>query len=51
MLALFFGYSQLRQLTQEEIYSLIGQYREYRLDLQQRESLRSNSKRGQVGLP
>jgi hypothetical protein len=36
VLALFFGYSQLRQLTQEEIYSLIEQYREYRLDLQQR---------------
>lgn len=36
VLALFFGYSQIGQLTQEEIYSLIEQYREYRQDLKHR---------------
>lgn len=36
VLALFFGYSQVRQLSQEEVYPLIEQYREYRDDLQRR---------------
>lgn len=36
VLALFFGYSQVRQLSQEEVYPLIEQYREYRSDLQRR---------------
>jgi hypothetical protein len=36
VMALFYGYSQVRQLTQEELYSLIEQYREYREDLERR---------------
>ncbi|MGE5618400.1 MAG: hypothetical protein ACM3US_03995 [Sphingomonadaceae bacterium] len=36
VLALFFGYSQVRQLSQEEVYPLIEQYREYRQDLERR---------------
>jgi hypothetical protein len=36
VLALFFGYSQVRQLDQDELYSLIEQYREYREDLERR---------------
>ncbi len=36
VLALFFGYSQVRQLSQEEVYPLIEQYRQYRLDLEER---------------
>ncbi len=36
VLALFFGYSQVRQLSQEEVYPLIEQYKEYREDLQRR---------------
>ncbi len=36
VLALFFGYSQGRQLSQEEVYPLIEQYREYRQDLERR---------------
>lgn len=36
VLALFFGYSQVRNLSQEEVYSLIEQYKEYRDDLRQR---------------
>ncbi len=36
VLALFFGYSQVKQLSQDEVYPLIEQYKEYREDLQQR---------------
>ncbi len=36
VLALFFGYSQVRQLSQDEVYPLIEQYREYREDLERR---------------
>jgi len=36
VLALFFGYSQVRQLTQDDVYPLIEQYKEYRVDLQRR---------------
>lgn len=36
VLALFFGYSQGRQLEQEEVYPLIEQYKEYRADLHRR---------------
>ncbi len=36
VLALFFGYSQVRNLSQEEVYPLIEQYKEYRDDLRQR---------------
>ena len=36
VLALFFGYSQVGQLSQDELYPLIEQYREYRDDLQRR---------------
>jgi len=36
VLALFFGYSQVGQLSQEDVYPLIERYREYREDLQRR---------------
>ena len=36
VLALFFGYSQVKQLTQDELYSVVERYREYREDLQRR---------------
>lgn len=36
VLALFFGYSQGKQLSHEEVYPLLQQYKEYRGDLQRR---------------
>ena len=36
VLALFFGYSQARQLSQDDVFPLIEQYKEYRADLQRR---------------